>query len=93
MDSSSVWLGCPSATSSLRARPRARARLTLWRPHKLLGVTEPDPRPKPSLRATLSNWSSYDAPFPTKLRMVVSNNLIKLRKRQDCCGNYGQPGC
>jgi len=25
--------------------------------------------------------------------MVVSNNLIKIRNRQDCCGNHGQPGC
>ncbi|HZQ59111.1 MAG TPA: hypothetical protein VFA84_13810 [Acidimicrobiales bacterium] len=53
----------------------------------------PQPRPKPSLRAAFSNWSTYDAPFGTKLRMVVSNNLIKIRKRQDCCGNHGQPGC
>jgi len=41
----------------------------------------------------VSNWSSYDAPFGVKLRMAVSNTLIKLRKRQACCGNHGQPGC
>jgi hypothetical protein len=41
----------------------------------------------------ISNWRGSDAPFATKLRMVVSNNLIKLRKRQGCCGNPGQPGC
>jgi hypothetical protein len=40
-----------------------------------------------------ANWSIYDAPFTTKLRMTLSNNWIKLRNRQDCCGNYGQPGC
>ena len=51
------------------------------------------PQPKPSLSAAFSNWSTYDAPFMTKLRMVVSNNLIKLRTRQNCCGNHGQPGC
>jgi hypothetical protein len=56
-------------------------------------MSEPDPRPRPSLRAAFSNWSTYDAPFATKLRMVASNNLIKIRKRQDCCGNHGQPGC
>ena len=33
------------------------------------------------------------APFLTKLRMVVSNNAIKLRTRKGCCGNFGQPGC
>jgi hypothetical protein len=40
-----------------------------------------------------SNWSTYDAPFAVKLRMVVANNFTKLRKRQSCCGNHGQPGC
>lgn len=54
---------------------------------------EPQPRPKPSLGAVLSNWKTYDAPFGTKLRLTFSNNLTKIRKRQDCCGNYGQPGC
>jgi len=29
----------------------------------------------------------------TKLRMALSNNLTKVRQRQNCCGNYGQPGC
>jgi hypothetical protein len=58
-------------------------------------VTDPDPqpRPRPSLRAAFQNWSTYDAPFTTKLRMVFSNNLIKLRTRSDCCGHGGQPGC
>ena len=40
-----------------------------------------------------SNWSTYDAPFGTKLRMAISNNLIKLRHHRSCCGNPGQPGC
>jgi hypothetical protein len=41
----------------------------------------------------ISNWASYDAPFADKLRMTVSNTFIKLRSRQACCGNPGQPGC
>lgn len=49
--------------------------------------------PKPSPRAALSNWNTYDAPFPTKVRMAWENNLLKIRKHQNCCGNYGQPGC
>jgi hypothetical protein len=49
--------------------------------------------PKPSPKAMFSNWTTYDAPFATKLRMAVSNTFIKLRHRQACCGNYGQPGC
>ena len=34
-------------------------------------------------------------PMPAwrKLGLVLSNTWIKLRKRQGCCGNYGQPGC
>jgi hypothetical protein len=40
-----------------------------------------------------SNWTTYDAPFAAKLRMAASNTFIKLRKRQACCGNNGQPGC
>jgi len=40
-----------------------------------------------------SNWTTYDAPFATKLRMAASNTFIKLRKRQACCGHPGQPGC
>jgi hypothetical protein len=41
----------------------------------------------------LTNWKTYDAPFATKLRLTFSNNWLKLRHRQSCCGNYGQPGC
>ena len=62
-----------------------------YTPH--VSQPDPQPRPKPSFAAMRANWSSYDAPFTTKLRMTLSNNWIKLRNRQDCCGNYGQPGC
>jgi hypothetical protein len=54
---------------------------------------EPEPRPKPSLSAAFNNWSTYDAPFTTKVRMVFSNNWTKIRTRSNCCGNHGQPGC
>jgi hypothetical protein len=58
-------------------------------------MTEPgqEPRPQSSGGASFSNWISYDAPFATKVRLAVSNTLIKLRKHQACCGNHGQPGC
>ena len=61
----------------------------------LRDVDDPNPqdRSKPSLGAVFANWSTYDAPFGTKLRMVVSNNMTKLRTKKDCCGNHGQPGC
>jgi hypothetical protein len=55
--------------------------------------TSEEPRPKPSLGSFFSNWSTYDAPFATKLRMAASNTYIKLRHRQACCGHGGQPGC
>jgi hypothetical protein len=41
----------------------------------------------------LSNWTTCDASFAAKLRMAASNTFIKLRNRQACCGNNGQPGC
>ncbi len=50
-------------------------------------------RSSPNPAAMFSNWASYDAPFAEKLRMAASNTLIKLRGRQACCGNHGQPGC
>jgi hypothetical protein len=43
--------------------------------------------------AFFANWSTYDASFATKLRMAVSNTVVKLRRHQACCGNHGQPGC
>ncbi len=54
---------------------------------------EQEPRSRPSAAAFLSNWATYDASFATKLRMATSNTFYKLRHRQPCCGNNGQPGC
>jgi hypothetical protein len=56
-------------------------------------MCEPGEESQSSPRNMLSNWSSYDAPFAEKLRLAVSNTLIKVRSRQGCCGNHGQPGC
>ena len=52
-----------------------------------------EPRPKPNPSALLSNWTTYDAPFATKVRLAASNTFLKLRKRQACCGHHGEPGC
>lgn len=40
-------------------------------------------------------WSNLSAPMPIgrKLRLLVRNSLIKLRRRQNCCGHPGEPGC
>jgi len=43
--------------------------------------------------AFFSNFSTYDAPFPTRVRLGVANLWKKARTRSSCCGNYGQPGC
>ena len=32
-------------------------------------------------------------PLGRKVISVISNNLIKLRRRRGCCGNLAQPGC
>ena len=32
-------------------------------------------------------------PLGRKLRLVLVNNLTKIRRLRGCCGNYGQPGC
>jgi hypothetical protein len=43
--------------------------------------------------AFFTNFSSYDASLPTRVRLVLANNWKKLRTGSGCCGNYGQPGC
>jgi len=45
------------------------------------------------LKTSWENFRNYDAPFATKVRMAIANNLKKARTRQNCCGNLGQPGC
>ena len=32
-------------------------------------------------------------PLSRKLRLMLANNLRKIRRMKGCCGNYGQPGC
>ena len=34
-----------------------------------------------------------DMPFWQKIRLVLANNIIKIKSRRNCCGNLGQPGC
>lgn len=44
------------------------------------------------VRTFASNWSSYDAPTSTKVRLMVRNRARSLT-RGGCCGNHGEPGC
>jgi len=41
----------------------------------------------------ISNWTEYDAPTRTKLRLAARNFWRRIVLRQTCCGNHGQPGC
>lgn len=47
----------------------------------------------PSFRQSLRNFWESDLPFLERCRVAVENNAIKARKRQNCCGNHGEPGC
>jgi hypothetical protein len=40
-----------------------------------------------------TNFSTYDVPFPSKVRLALANTWKKVRTRSSCCGNHGQPGC
>jgi predicted DCC family thiol-disulfide oxidoreductase YuxK len=46
----------------------------------------------PSAKAFFTNMRA-PMPLRRKLYLVVRNNLTKMRKRQDCCGHPGEPGC
>ncbi len=47
---------------------------------------------RPGLRAAFTNLQ-VAMPLGRKLRLLVRNNWIKLRTRQNCCGHPGEPGC
>ena len=49
-------------------------------------------RQRPSLRAAFTNLQ-VPMPLRRKLWLVLRNNWIKLRTRQNCCGHHGEPGC
>jgi len=56
------------------------------------GMTMCGDEKRPSPRAFLTNLR-VDLPWPTKLRLLLRNNLIKLTRGQVCCGHPGEPGC
>ncbi len=49
-------------------------------------------QPKPSMGDALANLRGADRPWQAA-RGFLTNSWIKLRKRDNCCGNYGDPGC
>jgi hypothetical protein len=54
---------------------------------------DPDPSGHPSLKASLDNWRDSPLSFPEKLALAARNTMIKMRRRQSCCGHHGEPGC
>jgi hypothetical protein len=48
---------------------------------------------RPSGNALFANFHTYDAPWPTKIRLALENVSRKVRTGSACCGNDGQPGC
>ena len=48
---------------------------------------------RPSIRDFFANFDTYDASLAEKVRLAMRNNLLKMRRGTDCCGNHGQPGC
>jgi hypothetical protein len=49
--------------------------------------------PRPSLRDSFVNFGTYEASLRTKIRLLVVNNASKWRRRSNCCGHLGEPGC
>ncbi|MEW6186463.1 MAG: hypothetical protein AB1585_12080 [Thermodesulfobacteriota bacterium] len=50
------------------------------------GKTNPNPN------AFIENLRR-DMPLGRKIRLFLSNNWIKIKNRQNCCGHPGEPGC
>ncbi len=48
---------------------------------------------KPSLKAIFSNWKESEASIGRKIKMVIGNNLLKIKTGKSCCGNHGEVGC
>ena len=77
--------------------PHRQALLTAGTASNKLLVTTglSDGRREDSMSSLKSFFNNMRAPmpWPKKIALAFRNNFIKLRKRQDCCGHYGEPGC
>ena len=47
----------------------------------------------PNFRDFTRNWREWDGSLAEKMRLALRNNALKAKKRQNCCGNHGEPGC
>lgn len=50
-------------------------------------------RDGPSIGAFISNWTTFEGPARTKLRLALKNYGLRFARRSNCCGNHGEPGC
>ncbi len=50
-----------------------------------------DSRPNPL--SAFANLRGTGLPWHRVLSLMATNNWRKLRTAQNCCGNYGAPGC
>jgi len=41
----------------------------------------------------ITNWRRDDLTFGTKLRLQLKNSWLRIKRRSNCCGNDGEPGC
>jgi hypothetical protein len=48
---------------------------------------------RPSLKAFLKNFDTYEGSTKKKMRKAVTNNLKKVTTLSECCGHHGEPGC
>jgi len=47
---------------------------------------------RPNINAFFTNLK-VEMPLTKKIYLLLRNNKIKIIKRRNCCGNYGEPGC
>ena len=73
--------------------PARLCRLTALGRGSLLRYPAPMSNPiKPSGADVWANLRSAGSPLAA-LRGMAANTWLKLKRRDDCCGNYGDPGC
>lgn len=49
-------------------------------------------RPRPEVKAFFTNLAGPHS-WREKIRLVLSNNWLKIKNLQNCCGHPGEPGC
>jgi hypothetical protein len=47
---------------------------------------------RPDIRDFFTNLS-VPMPLGKKISLLLRNNIVKIKNRQECCGHPGEPGC